>query len=718
METFNLFLPLAKIDKETRTVSGYASTPSLDLDGEIVSLDAVKNALPGYWEWRNIREMHQPSAVGVAKEANVDSEGLYLTSKIVDDAAWNKVLEGVYKGYSIGGRKLAKTGNIITEIELIEVSIVDRPANPDCRISVAKRAKKAGEAFLVKAAKPPKNDLVKALKKMSQVAETLAKDGPPAAHDGFSLPAKVETKKPEEPKAETLDTEKREFSDKQRQSLASQGIALPDGSYPIANKSDLQNAIQAFGRAKDKKKAKKHIIRRAKALGHSDLIPENWNKQAKVETKTVVKHSSAQPLFLKLKKSKGAEDGLELRGGGILTLSSGLSHNSSGNNGVDDDLEKNMGTVSELSCAFDSIRRAQRCLMFEAQREGGDRKDAQIAKELGTVSKSLAELISRKAAHEGQEALDLSDADDQGLGLSFDEDLKMTVNAGNLDSMILNVIKRAAQPTRKQRMDMAQDNLRKANRARKNARGAVRDLHKMHKGAYLSKASSKDKKPDADGDFDHASAMAKLQKAYGEIEKLGTFVKAAREQLNKVSRSGQRGQEAGDSESGFYEVPPGVKDLTPDAMAGAKPATSGSGGLPPAYPGQEGKDPGSVYEGKYAKFVKNGMVPADVAELIAENARLETISKLPATSGSRPYAFNVTKFANGGGGSADGFDPLTKAANKVGVSVAALANGDATDPRWKSATSSVIGNYLLEGGTGKQIVTDPDFRGTAGVKAA
>ena len=140
MHNLTLFVPIAKIDKAQRMVWGYASTPTLDLDDEIVDIEAIKAALPQYMEWRNIREMHQPSAVGVAKEANVDDKGLYIGAKIVDDEAWKKVEAEVYKGFSIGGRTLVKDGNRITSLELIEISLVDRPANPDCRIELAKIA--------------------------------------------------------------------------------------------------------------------------------------------------------------------------------------------------------------------------------------------------------------------------------------------------------------------------------------------------------------------------------------------------------------------------------------------------------------------------------------------------------------------------------------------------------------------------------------------------
>lgn len=68
--------------------------------------------------------------------------------------------------------------------------------------------------------------------------------------------------------------EKRTFSTEQREKLAEQGKALPDGSYPIVTKTDLKNAIQAFGRAKNKGTVAAHIKRRAKVLDATDLLPE------------------------------------------------------------------------------------------------------------------------------------------------------------------------------------------------------------------------------------------------------------------------------------------------------------------------------------------------------------------------------------------------------------------------------------------------------------
>jgi hypothetical protein len=66
----------------------------------------------------------------------------------------------------------------------------------------------------------------------------------------------------------------------ERQKLAKSGKALPGGSFPIRNVEDLQNAIRAYGRAKESDRAdvKRHIIKRARALGKYDLIPDNWKK--------------------------------------------------------------------------------------------------------------------------------------------------------------------------------------------------------------------------------------------------------------------------------------------------------------------------------------------------------------------------------------------------------------------------------------------------------
>lgn len=69
---------------------------------------------------------------------------------------------------------------------------------------------------------------------------------------------------------------KRSFSAEERERLAKEGKAMSDGSFPIVTEDDLKNAVQAIGRAKDPAAAKSHIKKRARALGLTDLIPEDW----------------------------------------------------------------------------------------------------------------------------------------------------------------------------------------------------------------------------------------------------------------------------------------------------------------------------------------------------------------------------------------------------------------------------------------------------------
>jgi len=73
-----------------------------------------------------------------------------------------------------------------------------------------------------------------------------------------------------------FDLVKRKFTTEQRKKMAEEGKAMSDGSYPIANKTDLMNAIRSWGRGGADPKVKEHIKRRAKALGASDIIPDNW----------------------------------------------------------------------------------------------------------------------------------------------------------------------------------------------------------------------------------------------------------------------------------------------------------------------------------------------------------------------------------------------------------------------------------------------------------
>jgi 8-oxo-dGTP pyrophosphatase MutT (NUDIX family) len=89
---------------------------------------------------------------------------------------------------------------------------------------------------------------------------------------------------------------KREYSDDERKKFAAEGIAKPDGSFPIPDKAALEDAKHAYGRSPTIG-TKRHINRRAKALGEPGLgetkadkvhaprgYEENLNKAATLQS--------------------------------------------------------------------------------------------------------------------------------------------------------------------------------------------------------------------------------------------------------------------------------------------------------------------------------------------------------------------------------------------------------------------------------------------------
>ena len=142
-------LPISKVDVERRLVSGFATTDALDKQGDIVTQEASLKAFSKFN--KNIREMHQPVAVGkmiaFKEDKYFDPEtkkfynGVYVSAYVSKGAqdTWEKVLDGTLSGFSIGGRmnkwddgydeKLESKIRIIKDYDLVELSLVDNPAN-------------------------------------------------------------------------------------------------------------------------------------------------------------------------------------------------------------------------------------------------------------------------------------------------------------------------------------------------------------------------------------------------------------------------------------------------------------------------------------------------------------------------------------------------------------------------------------------------------------
>jgi phage head maturation protease len=137
-------------DDGTIKVWGWASTATVDSDGETITADAMKAALPDYMKFGAVREMHQPKAAGTAIEAEVKDDGrTWFGAHVVDSEAVKKVTTNVYKGFSIGGKVTERdelNKSVIKGLKLVEVSLVDRPANPEAVFTMYKAESTPQEA--------------------------------------------------------------------------------------------------------------------------------------------------------------------------------------------------------------------------------------------------------------------------------------------------------------------------------------------------------------------------------------------------------------------------------------------------------------------------------------------------------------------------------------------------------------------------------------------
>ena len=153
-ENLHLSVPFTKVNRENRTVSGFATLDNVDQTGDVVTAEASMKAFENFRG--NLREMHQSIAVGKVvsfkpetyydQKSQTFYNGVYVTSYISKGAqdTWEKVLDGTLSGFSIGG-KIKESDNevnkatgeavrFIKDYDLVELSIVDSPANELCNI--------------------------------------------------------------------------------------------------------------------------------------------------------------------------------------------------------------------------------------------------------------------------------------------------------------------------------------------------------------------------------------------------------------------------------------------------------------------------------------------------------------------------------------------------------------------------------------------------------
>jgi hypothetical protein len=147
-------VPFSKVNKENRTVSGFATLNNVDQTGDVVTAEASLKAFENFRG--NIREMHQPIAVGKILSFKSETffdpisksfyDGIWVSTYISKgaQATWDKVLDGTLSGFSIGGRindadtevnkSNGESVRFIKDYDLVELSLVDSPANELCNV--------------------------------------------------------------------------------------------------------------------------------------------------------------------------------------------------------------------------------------------------------------------------------------------------------------------------------------------------------------------------------------------------------------------------------------------------------------------------------------------------------------------------------------------------------------------------------------------------------
>ena len=153
-DNITLSVPFTKVNREKRTVSGFATLDNLDQTGDVVTAEASLKAFESFRG--NIREMHGSNAVGKMVSFKPETyydpttkefyNGVYVDAYISKGAqdTWEKILDGTLAGFSIGGKikesenevnkSTGKPVRFIKEYSLMELSVVDSPANELCNI--------------------------------------------------------------------------------------------------------------------------------------------------------------------------------------------------------------------------------------------------------------------------------------------------------------------------------------------------------------------------------------------------------------------------------------------------------------------------------------------------------------------------------------------------------------------------------------------------------
>lgn len=299
-------------------VYGRATDGSVDHDQQIVHPDFSSKAIADWLATGgNVRVQHnaQRDPAGIGVEAHTDADGAtWVKSLIVEPIAKTLVSKGALRAYSVGianpsiERDITgkARGGIIKAGKIVEISLVDRPANAQCGFQLVKSASD-GHAEYVGKMIGDENAITKALN------STMEKSAPPesTAVDDFEMPksfsidftpndlanlvmAKMKKKVIDDHYADLAkdaaydpfrysSVNKRDFDPGvgggvDRDKLSESDFAGPHRSFPIVTQSDVSDALHLAGHADDPAAVRARIHEIARRKGFS--VPDDGDSKS------------------------------------------------------------------------------------------------------------------------------------------------------------------------------------------------------------------------------------------------------------------------------------------------------------------------------------------------------------------------------------------------------------------------------------------------------
>lgn len=465
----SVFIPLMKVDEEQRLVYGRITAQELDQSGEVMDYETSK---PNFQKWSsdieeasgglskgNLRVMHGLSVAGKLTDLafNDDDQAIEVCAKVVDDAEWEKVTEGCYTGFSVGGRygkKWTETenGQTIKKYTAVpnEVSLVDNPCVKSATFALVK-ADGAEEAVMFKVADAgtvetpataaeetsadyvPSNDEV--ARKATQIAEEKA--------DGTSWVDHLEVAREELIKAAKTDGKKKKEDNKDpKESAAEKGAdEEPD------NDDDDKSAKAAFAVADRLKQVwttsdGQSFDKKADAMAHEETLAKAAPTEAELLAQRLAKATEAP--------AAAAEEGFDFEG-----LGKALERMAAEVDSGSVELRKGMGTVAGFARLLCNMANLSRSIATEGVQEGGDPEDATVSANVKAAIATLGESFKQYAEEQIAELLAGVDDDEY---VSFYDYFYNAAHSDGEDALaksVCSILETNREPSRERRETLA-----------------------------------------------------------------------------------------------------------------------------------------------------------------------------------------------------------------------------------------------------------------------